>query len=126
MGHQNTCQNYSCCSVPPSHPAPIVLPDISIGSKTVWLSQTGVQQREHTELNVLQPSIRQPGNAGRLISCQQTHRGAFRMTGLIGHDRNSWSCTVCSPQTVGGGRKGDTHHLEFRQKAWRLVELQHY
>lgn len=69
----------------------------SIGSITVWLPQTGVQQREHTEFNVLQPSIRQPGNAARLISCQQTLRGAFRMTGLMGHDRNSWSCIGCSP-----------------------------
>jgi hypothetical protein len=54
---------------------------------------------------VLQPSIRQLGNAGRLISCQQTHRGGFRMTGLMGHDRNSWSCIVCSPQTVERRRK---------------------
>lgn len=85
-----------------------------------WASTDRSRPEQHTRVNLPQPSTRQPSNARRLISCQQTHRGAIMMTCLMGHDRSS--CTPAYPLSVVGSKEEHIYHLVVCKEAWRLTE----
>lgn len=92
--YQNSYHNDSSFSFHPPPPAPVTLYNRNLGIEQCGSHGQISGQGQHTRVNLLQSSIRQPSKARRLISCQHTHENAIMMTCLMGHDKSSWSCTL--------------------------------